>query len=191
MRIVGGKLRGRPLRAPKGKRLRPSAERLREALFDILIHADLGQPPLSGATLVDLFAGTGALGLEALSRGASHVVMIENDRAALSELRANIAALKAEHETRVIAGDATDLPLSLERYDFALLDPPYRSGLGPLALEELARKGWLKKGAFAVIELAAKEPFPVPADYELIEERRYGKGRIVILRLVRAGIASD
>lgn len=181
MRIVGGRFRGRALAAPKAKGLRPSAERLREALFDILLHSALSETPLAGARVVDLFAGTGALGLEALSRGAGRVVFVENDRAALALLEANIAALKARHETEVMPGDATALPYALERFDYALLDPPYRSGLAEPALVELARKGWLEPGAIAAVELAAKEPFAPPSAYDLVDERRYGAGRIVFL----------
>ncbi len=182
MRIVGGRFRGCPLAAPKVKGLRPSAERLREALFDILIHAALGDTPLEAAKVLDLFAGTGALGLEALSRGAARVVFVENDREALRCLQANIETLKAKHETQVIAGDATLLPHSLERFDYALLDPPYRSGLAQPALDELKRKGWLEPGAIAALELAAKEPFAPPSGYDPVDERRYGAGRIVFLR---------
>lgn len=182
MRIVGGSWRGRRLRAPPGRALRPTADRVRESIFNLLAHRDFGAPPLSGASVVDLFAGTGALGLEALSRGAAQLIAVESERAALAALEANIRALEAGEQVTTMAADATRLPLARTPCAYAFVDPPYGSGLAAPALESLARGGWLAAGAIVVLELGAKDRFEPPPGFSQIEARRYGAARIVFLK---------
>ena len=182
MRIGGGSRRGRRLKAPEGRALRPTSERAREALFNILGHRDFATLPLKGARVIDLFAGTGAVGLEALSRGAAHLTAVESDGVALACLRENARALDFHSKTRVIQGDATSLPPAPEPCAYAFLDPPYRGGKAAPALESLAKCGWLVAGAIVVAETSAKEVLAPPDGYEEIDRRRYGAAEIVILR---------
>jgi len=184
MRIVGGRHRGRRLVAPSGDTVRPTSDRAREALFNILSHGRFAAAglPFAGQPVLDGFAGTGALGLEALSRGASAVVFIETEREALAALRRNIATLGEEDSAHVMTGDATRPPRAPMRCALAFLDPPYRSGLAAPALAALAAAGWLSEDALAVAEVAAREPLPVPDGFSLVDERVYGAARLVFLR---------
>jgi 16S rRNA (guanine966-N2)-methyltransferase len=180
MRIIAGKFRGRRLLAPKGDAIRPTGDRAREALFDILEH---GAPPLRDAAFLDLFCGTGAVGLEAHSRGASEVLLIDHDRAALKLAEANIARLGAPPGVRLLARDATLLGPAPHPFDLVFLDPPYRSGLAAAALEGLARGGWLSADARLIVELAARDDLGLPPAYALERERRYGGAKFLFLRL--------
>jgi 16S rRNA (guanine966-N2)-methyltransferase len=182
MRIVGGSRRGRRLAAPEGRALRPTSERAREALFNILGHRDFAPFVLRGARVIDLFAGTGALGLEALSRGAQHLTAVESDAAALACLRQNVKSLDFDDKARVIQGDATRLPPAPEPCAYAFLDPPYRGGKAAPALASLAAKDWLVDGAIIVAETSAKEVLAAPDGYEEIDRRRYGAAEILIMR---------
>ena len=183
MRIVAGKHRGRRIAAPPGDAVRPTSERAREALFNILAHGRFAPAPIfEDARVLDVFAGTGAFGLEALSRGARFATFIEKDRAAREALAANIKALGESGRTRLLAVDATLPPRADGPYDLVFLDPPYRSGLAAAALEALARTGWLSPDALVIVELAARSDFEPPAGFETLEERRYGAGRLVFLR---------
>jgi 16S rRNA (guanine966-N2)-methyltransferase len=190
MRIIAGKHRGRPLIAPVGEAVRPTSDRAREALFNILAHGTLAAsgPAYAGARVLDGFAGTGAFGLEALSRGATSAVFIENSRAALAALRQNIAALGETARTQIVTGDATAPPRALAPCDLVFLDPPYREKLGGKALAALAAAGWLAPEALAIIEVAAKEPLETPPGFTVIDERRYGAARLVFLLLGAAAI---
>ena len=179
MRIIAGKFKGRRLFAPQGTTIRPTSDRAREALFGILEH---GEPPLAGAAFLDLFCGTGAVGLEAYSRGAAEVVLIDQDRGALKLAEANIARLGAQNEVRLLARDAALLGPAPRVFDLAFLDPPYRSGLATAALAGLAQNGWLAGRARVIVELAAKDQLALPAGYALDRERRYGSARFVFLR---------
>jgi len=181
MRIVGGDLRGRRLTAPAGSDIRPTADRAREALFNILAHGPLLGVPLAGLAVLDVFAGTGAVACEALSRGAASAILIDNDRHALDCARANLAALGLGDRARVQQADATHLPAATTRARFAYLDPPYRSGLAGAALASLAAGGWLEPNALVAVELAAREDFAPPAGFTLRDERRYGAARLVFL----------
>ena len=181
MRIVGGSLRGRRLRAPAGARARPTAERVREALFDILTHGGM-ERPLAGAFVVDLFAGTGALGLEALSRGAARLTAVESATDMRGVLRANIEALGCTDRATVIAGDATALPPAARACDLALLDPPWRAGLAAPALVALETGGWLAADATVVVEHGADDTFEPPAQLVESDRRRYGRTRLTFLR---------
>jgi 16S rRNA (guanine966-N2)-methyltransferase len=184
LRIVGGVHRGRRLVAPPGETVRPTSDRAREALFNILAHGRFAASglPFAGRPVLDAFAGTGALGLEALSRGASAAAFIENGREALSALRRNIAALGEEDRAHVVAGDPTRPPRAGPVCAVAFLDPPYGSGLAAPALSALAAAGWLAPDALAVVEVAAREALPVPPVFVVADERVYGAARLVFLR---------
>jgi 16S rRNA (guanine966-N2)-methyltransferase len=193
LRIVGGVHRGRRLIAPAGEAVRPTSDRAREALFNILSHGRFAAEglPFGDRPVLDAFAGTGALGLEALSRGASAVAFIENGREALTALRDNIAALGEEDRVHVVAGDATRPPRAALVCTVALLDPPYRSGLAAPALSALAKAGWLLPDALAVVEVAAREAMPALAGFAIIDERIYGAARLVFLRYEGASTGGD
>ena len=210
MRIVAGRHRGRRLEAPAGMALRPTADRTREALFNILTQGKLpwrapvggqgaeglnaeGQDaegqgaerrgnPLAGARALDAFAGTGALGLEALSRGAAFVTFMENQAAALAACRNNIALLEETARSQALRCDVLRPPPAPAPCDLVLMDPPYNQGLAAPALAALEAAGWLAPGALGVIELMAAEPFALPEGFEALDERKYGKARLVVLR---------
>ena len=185
VRIVGGSLRGRRLRAPAGARARPTAGRVREALFDILTHGGM-ERPLAGALVADIFAGTGALGLEALSRGAARLTAVESAADMRGVLRANIEALGCADRATVIAADATALPPALCACDLALLDPPWRAGLAAPALVALTQGGWLAAHATVVVEHGVDDPFEPPAQLAVRDRRRYGRAGLTFLRLAAA-----
>lgn len=182
LRIVAGRHRGRRLAAPAGETTRPTAERVRQAAFDMLWHAPwAGREVLEDARVLDAFAGTGALGLEALSRGAARVTFIERDRAALAALRGNIAACKAEDECRVIAGDALKPPRADAPCSLVLMDPPYGQDAVPKALATLSAAGWIAPGALVMAELGRAEALSAPG-FEEVAMREHGAARVVFLR---------
>jgi 16S rRNA (guanine966-N2)-methyltransferase len=184
MRVVGGKHRGRRLLAPPGAKVRPTSDRAREALFNILSHGEFaaGGIPFAGAAVLDAFAGTGAFGLEALSRGAAEAIFIEQDPDVLVVLRKNIEVLGEGPRARILPGDATHPPRAISLCAMAFLDPPYRSGLAAPALAALQATGWLAPGALAVVEVAAHEELLLPPGFTLIDERLYGAARLAFLR---------
>ncbi len=175
MRIIGGQWRGRRVLAPTGTDVRPTADRTREALFNILTHAGFGQAPLAGSVWLDIFCGTGAVGLEALSRGAETCLFVDRD---VSLARANFTALRANPP--VVQGDATKLgPRSLARpADFAYLDPPYGRDLLTPALEALRAGDWLAPTALVILESAATETIPLPMPFKLHDSRVYGAAKL-------------
>lgn len=184
MRIISGRWKNKRLVAPPGETTRPTSDRARQALFDMLWHAPwAGRDKVDGATVLDAFAGTGALGLEALSRGAASAAFLEKDRAALTALRANIANCGADAQaaTQVIAGDATKPPRPLQPASLVFLDAPYGAGLLAPALEALDAAGWFAPGALICTELDAKDPVP-ETRFETLDDRRHGKARLLILR---------
>jgi 16S rRNA (guanine966-N2)-methyltransferase len=184
MRIVGGRHRGRRLLAPPGDAVRPTSDRAREALFNILSHGRFAASglPFAGAVVLDAFAGTGALGLEALSRGAAEAVFIERDHNALGTLRHNIETLGETTRARITPGDATRPPRGTAACAVVFLDPPYRSGLAGPALAALAAAGWLTPDALVAIETEVREKL-LPGDgFTLLDERVYGAARLVFLR---------
>lgn len=185
MRIVAGSFRGRVLKTPQSQAIRPTSDRLRESVFDILAHAY--DDPVPGARVVDLFAGTGALGLEALSRGAAKILFIDDGAEARALLRANVEALGAGGVTRVFRRDATKLGLAPpgELFTLAFLDPPYGRDLATRALRSLIDGGWLAEGALIVIEEGADAPLALPEGIVEQERRRYSDTQIVIARCVR------
>jgi 16S rRNA (guanine966-N2)-methyltransferase len=178
-RIIAGAWRGRVLAAPEGTLTRPTAGRVRQALFDILLHASWTDSTVGGRTVLDAFAGSGALGLEALSRGAAGATFIEQDRAALAALRRNIAACRAEDRSRIIAADAL-APTRGTPHDLVLLDPPYGKGLVTRAVSAFAATGWLAPGALIAAELGKADP--APEGVCPLAERTHGAARLVIWR---------
>jgi 16S rRNA (guanine966-N2)-methyltransferase len=183
MRIVAGAWRGRTLVAPPGQGTRPTADRVRQALFDMIMHAEWGGRALiEGATILDVFAGTGALGLEALSRGAATATFIESDPAALRALRTNIAACKAEDRTEILAVDALGVTAGRPgtAADVVFLDPPYTLNLVARTLARLRDVGRIRPGALIMAETSCEESW-VP-DAPLLAERRHGAARVVIFR---------
>lgn len=179
MRIIAGQFRGRRLSSPAGRDVRPTSDRAREALFGILEH---GEPPLRGARFLDLFCGTGAVGLEALSRGAAEVLLIESEPEALKIAEANLERVGAPGNVRLVRQDATRLAPARAPFDLIFLDPPYLSGLAAPALRSLQRQGWLAPGARIVVELARSEDLDLPEGYAIEQERRYGAARFLFLR---------
>jgi 16S rRNA (guanine966-N2)-methyltransferase len=177
VRIISGLYRGRPIIAPKGDTTRPTADRTREALFSMLT-SRLGS--FEDLRVLDLFAGSGALGLEALSRGAATCTFVEQDSAALDCLRTNIAKLGA-NRADVRAQSVMALGPAPAAYDLILLDPPYESGAGIVALERLLRLGWIAPGALASVETTKKEMVVVEG-FELDVERVHGKAKLTLLR---------
>ena len=182
MRIVGGRLGGRAVRAPQTQEIRPTSDRLREAVFNRLAHA-FGDPCLD-ARVLDLFAGTGALGLEALSRGAKFALFVDDGSAARALLRANVEALGVGGITRIFRRDATklgDAPPGAP-FTLAFLDPPYGRALAPVALQGLAAGGWLAADALCVIEEAAHAALVLPAPFVSLDTRTYGDTQVVFAR---------
>jgi 16S rRNA (guanine966-N2)-methyltransferase len=186
MRITAGAFRGKPIRAPEGQGTRPTSDRARQAVFNILEHAPWSEG-LHEVRVIDLFAGTGALGLEALSRGAAFCLFVETDEAARGAIRDNVEGLGLFGRTRIHRRDATDLGLrpgsAGETFDLAFLDPPYAKALGERALAALAAGSWLKPGALAVLERGPGEPPLAAQGYDLLDQRSYGVAEVSFLRL--------
>jgi 16S rRNA (guanine966-N2)-methyltransferase len=183
MRIVGGRLRSRALAVPKTQAIRPTADRLRETLFNVLAHA-YGDP-VGGARVLDLFAGTGALGLEAISRGADFALFVDNGALARALLRENVAVLGVGGVTRIFRRDATSLGEAhpLEPFTLVFLDPPYAQGLAEKALVSARDGGWLVGDALIVVEEAIEAKFTAPTGFAEIERRRYDTTELIFLRL--------
>jgi 16S rRNA (guanine966-N2)-methyltransferase len=177
-------MRGRPIAAPKSQAIRPTADRLRESLFNILAHAY--RDPVTDARVLDLFAGTGALGIEALSRGASFALFVDDGAEARALLRANVEALGLGGVTRVFRRDATKLgPVHpVEPFSLAFLDPPYTKGLAEKALMSAQAGGWLVPDALVVVEEAA-DAFKTPQEFDELERRPYDDSELVFLRAAR------
>ena len=186
MRVVGGRLRGRTLAAPNSQAIRPTADRLRESLFNILAHA-YGDP-VAGARVLDLFAGTGSLGIEALSRGAAFTLFVDDGAEARALLRENVAALGLGGVSRIFRRDATKLgPIHpLEPFSLVFLDPPYGRGLAEQALASARAGNWLAPDTLAIVEEAAKSEFAAPDGFLERERRRYDDTEIVVLGIAAA-----
>ncbi len=184
MRIVGGRFRGRALAAPQHDGVRPTSDRVREAMFNILLHGVDGFS-LEGARAIDLFAGTGALGLEALSRGAGYCLFVEEAPEARALIRTNIEAMGLTGITRIFRRDAADLGPAgnMRPYDIAFLDPPYGRALGEKALIELRDGAWLAPGAVIVLEERASAEVALPDGFEEIDRRSWGDTQAVFGRL--------
>jgi 16S rRNA (guanine966-N2)-methyltransferase len=184
MRIVGGSLRGRALAAPKSQAIRPTADRLRESLFNILAHA-YGNP-IADARVLDLFAGTGALGIEALSRGAAFTLFIDDGAEARALLRENVTALGLGGTTRIFRRDATKLGAAhpLEPFSLIFLDPPYGQGLAEKALVSARDGGWFTPDALIVVEESTKANLAAPTAFSEVERRHYDETELIFLRPV-------
>jgi 16S rRNA (guanine966-N2)-methyltransferase len=183
MRIVGGRLKGRNLASPSTQAIRPTADRLRESVFNILIHAY--DNPLQEARVLDLFAGTGALGIEAVSRGAAFALFVDNGAEARALLRNNVEALALGGATKVFRRDATNLGPAhpVEPFSLVFLDPPYGKGLAEKALASLRNGGWLTPGALLVVEEAKAASFKAPVGFEELERRAYDDTEFVFLQV--------
>ena len=182
MRIVGGRLGGRSLGAPKSQNVRPTSDRLRESLFNILAHRF--DDAVIGARVLDLFAGTGALGLEAMSRGAAFALFVDDGPEARALIRQNVEALGLGGTTRIFRRDATRLGAAHPNEPFGLvfLDPPYRKGLAERALASLRAGGWLAPHALVIVEEAADAGFATPDGFVEMERRRYDDTEFIFLR---------
>lgn len=186
MRIVAGTLKGRAIVAPEGKATRPTSDRARQAVFNVLEHAAWAEP-LQGARVIDLFAGSGALGFEAMSRGAAFCLFVETDETARGAIRENADAYGIMGATRVHRRSAIDLggrPGSDgEAFDIAFLDPPYGKGFGEQSLQKLIEGNWLKPGALVLFERGSDEPEIETPGYEWLDARDYGAARVLFLRV--------
>ena len=182
MRVVGGRLKGRNIAAPSSRDIRPTADRLRESVFNILIHAY--DDPIEDARVLDLFAGTGALGIEAVSRGAAFTLFVDNGAEARALLRNNVEALGLGGVTKVYRRDATHLGPAhpVEPFALAFLDPPYGRGLGEKALASLRDGRWLTPDALLVVEESKAANFAAPDGFEQLERRAYDDTEFVFLR---------
>ncbi|MBF9234917.1 16S rRNA (guanine(966)-N(2))-methyltransferase RsmD [Microvirga alba] len=182
MRIVGGRWRGRSLAGPKSDGIRPTSDRLREALFNILQHGY--DDPLEGARVLDLFAGTGAMGLEALSRGAAFVLLVDEGAEARGLIRENVEALGAGGATRLFRRDATRMGAAAPNAPFSVVfcDPPYGKDLAPQALRSCSEGGWLTPDALVVVEEAQGADLTLPEGFEELERRDYGETQVVFGR---------
>lgn len=185
MRIVGGDLKGRVIASPKGSATRPTSDRAREAIFNILLHAKWRRGEIvDGARVIDVFAGTGALGLEALSRGALHSVFVEREPAAARVCEENIQALGVKERSMLMRFDGlkpVPRPLYIEPRTLVFLDPPYGKDMAAKALTGLAERDWLKPGAICVVEMAKRQPETAPPGFIQHDERSYGIATVKFL----------
>ena len=182
MRVVGGRLRGRTVTGPKSSAIRPTADRLRESVFNILLHAFAD--PITGARVLDLFAGTGALAIEALSRGAAFALFVDDGPEARALIRENIAALGLGGVSRIFRRDATRLGAAhpVEPFALVFVDPPYGKGLAEAALVSARDGGWLQPDALIVVEEAVKAAFAPPQGFSMLERRAYDDTELVFCR---------
>ena len=184
MRVVGGKYRGRQLLVPPGRNIRPTSDRVRESIFNILTQGgeEIGKRNwVERADVLDGFAGTGAMGLEAISRGASKVTAIDNDEAALNCCRKNIEALRESNNVEIFSIDCLSPGPTEQPYSLIFLDPPYGLGLVALAIAALTDNGWIAPNAITVVEMARYEKINTPLNFRILDERVYGKAKILFL----------
>ncbi len=180
--VLGGRHRGRPLEVPSDPGVRPTLARVRKSLFDMLEHSPRLGRPLAGASVLDLFAGTGSLGLEALSRGAAAATFVDRAAAAVAALTRNVAALGEQERARILRADALCLPAPARAARLVFVDAPYGAGLAQPALQAARCAGWVAADGVAAVELGRREAFAAPAGCRLIDERAYGATRICFLR---------
>ncbi|MFC3052455.1 16S rRNA (guanine(966)-N(2))-methyltransferase RsmD [Kordiimonas pumila] len=179
-RIIAGTLKGRNLVVPAGRDVRPTTDRMRERIFSMLLHGRY--PDMKGANVLDLYAGTGALGLEALSRGAARAVFVENARASIAAIKENIKTLRVEDETEVRALNASLLPTSQMPFDIIFMDPPYNMGLVEPTLTALIEGQWLSENGVIVCELSVDDNSVIPAGLDIMDDRKQGQQRILFLQ---------
>jgi 16S rRNA (guanine966-N2)-methyltransferase len=183
MRIVAGKFRGTRIEAPKGLATRPTSDKVRQALFNVLEHGAPGVD-FDGARVLDLFAGSGALGLEACSRGARFCLFVEESAEARAAIRRNVEALHLTGASKIWRRDATRLGPAgtMQPFDLVFIDPPYGKGLGTRALQSAAEGGWIREGGIAVLEERADAAIGLPPNFEEIDTRAYGDTKIIVMR---------
>lgn len=185
LRIIAGKHRGRKIEVKESKNIRPTGSKARGAIFNILTHGSFGhggQSPLMDQPVLDLFCGTGALGLEALSRGAAHVTFVDQTQESINLARQNALRMGEETTVHFLRSDSSSLPPARRQYALVFMDPPYNSGLAVKSLASLDKQGWLVSGAIVIVEISAKEQLTVPEHFNLFDEREYGNTKIVFLR---------
>ena len=183
MRIVAGKHRGRPLLAPEGPTIRPTQDRTRESLFNLLEHGRLASDGsrVAGAIVLDAFCGTGALALEAISCGALRATLIDNSNAALSTARANAASLNETDAVTILRADARHPPTAPVAHTLVFLDPPYGKDRAPEAISGLDAAGWIAEGALIAVETGRTEDLELPEGFTLQDQRRYGRAKISLV----------
>ncbi len=185
LKIIAGKHRGKNIETKKNAAIRQTGGRTRGAIFNILLHGQFSghdNSPLIDKSVIDLFCGTGALGLEALSRGAKHVTFVDESAESIALANVNVTKMKEQENALVLRSDSTSLPRARRTCSLAFLDPPYNSGLAVKSLASLNRQGWLEPGAIAVVEISARETLIPPEKYSVFDERKYGNTKIVLLR---------
>jgi len=180
MRIIGGEYRGRKLTPPTNKDIRPTSDRMRETIFNILSHQKI---PLQGANVLDVFAGTGALGLEALSRGAAHATFFDQDPRAIQLVKKNATLLGAAEKTAITCASALDLPLSRRAYDFIFLDPPYNLDVINQTITSLRKKHYLSNNCLIIAEYSPDNPIEFPDFIKITKEKTYGEARFSFLEI--------
>lgn len=186
MRIIAGKHRGRRIISIEGKTIRPTTGKAREAIFSIITSGSFldenGDSILDGAIVADICCGTGAVGLEALSRGAKQVIFIDSDSGAIQLVKDNLAAFKEETSTKALRADAISLPNAQQRCQVVFIDPPYDSKIVPAILKSLESRNWLAENAVIICEVSRMEAPSLPENYRIINERHYGRTKVLILR---------
>ncbi len=186
MRIVGGSRKGKKLISPNSSIIRPTSERIRESVFDMLVHRDYGGQSITGSKVMDLFAGTGALGLEALSRGADQLISVELEHTAAHCIKKNIELLNFTDRAKVIRADACNLRVAKNKESacsFVFVDPPYGKNLACSAINQIFQGGWLTSKAVAVVETGAKDEFSQPKGFTTIDRRVYCGTQIIFLQV--------
>jgi len=181
MRIVGGRYRGRKITEPNNQNVRPTSDRARESLFNVLTHSKFGGSP-NGKAVLDVFAGTGALGFEALSRGAREVCFIEQSKRVSNIIKTTAGDLQALNNIKLLTEDATQLGKAVNSFDLILMDAPYLSGQSELSLRALVEGGWLRKHCICCIEIGKQETLQAGNEFEMLDRRYYGGAQFVILR---------
>ncbi len=184
-RIFAGKHRGRALKVIEGKAVRPTSGRTRESVFNILMHGRFGgeDSPLVGGKVADIFCGTGAFGLEALSRGAANVTFVDQQTAVLKLTHENASKLGELPNCKFVQSDAGNLPMAPAPFTLIFLDPPYQQGMVAPALKSLLKQRWLDENTVVVVEMQAKETVVLPDGYTLVDERIYGNAKVWILQM--------
>lgn len=181
MQIIAGKHKGRKLEGPKDATIRPMTNFAKQAIFSRLEFWQ-GENILKDAVVADCFCGTGAMGIEALSRGAGHVTFIDKNAESLSITKKNIAAIKEEPTVDYVIADVTEVPKSKQQYDIVFITPPYGHALAEPSLQALNTKGWIKNTSLVMVEIEGKENFACPADFEVLDERRYAAAKIIFVK---------
>lgn len=180
LRIISGKHRGRRIETPEGKDVRPTTARTREAVFNILAHGEYGEREVLHGRVADIFCGSGAMGLEALSRGAEHVTFVDKNRVSLEAVEFNVAQFGEHDNTKLLRADSSQLPPVNQPYSLIFLDPPYNTGLGLGSLKTALAGGWIDKNTAIVLEQSWSEPVNIPDGLKVIDERKYGNSRMIL-----------